>query len=708
MRVRRIRITSFGAVRDRDYSMGGGMTVLYGPNESGKTSTMEFVRSVLVPSRRRTQYPARSKTDSGTLDVMDDDGSESALELSSKDVKGRRPECVEGMDPDTFREIFAMDPRTLDADDRITSGEIKSRFLTLPGGENMPSAMEWADDSVKASIGLRSNSQSRLRGVEERIARLREGIINQRSRADEYGDMAAELASKEEELKRMSTESERDQSDRDLFKRYESNRGNYERLAELRSRRVALGEFVAVTEEDTDRRGRLTASAESADIRLEELKGQKAEAERGLNGVDRRRVLSHSEEINRLPGRLQQYDRDREELSHATTTQPRPAPAKRSSNRGLVAAGAALVVVGVVLAIAVSYYASLVALAGAVAVVLGLTRGRGTAQPKPTYDGRTEEIRQRVSAFESDVQRLSSELGVRTSDVGTAVATMRRMVEDAASVQRFEMSIMKARMEASEAKTELSGFLSRFGGEQGFDSSLARTREANEIDTAISAITAAIASAGLDPDKPECPVAWEESGMQKEMQDLSGEIAALKARMESILDMKGLESDMDRLQELETERRRILKDGAVAVLSKEIAERACSAAYGGVQPDVVRSADRYLRSMTGSRYSMAVDPETNDISVTSEDGTKGMSEWSSGLRAQVLLSLKLAIAREMGDGKVPVILDDVLLPFDSERKGGALRALSDISNDMQVMLFTCDAETRDLASLIGGVTVMNM
>ena len=54
---------------------------------------------------------------------------------------------------------------------------------------------------------------------------------------------------------------------------------------------------------------------------------------------------------------------------------------------------------------------------------------------------------------------------------------------------------------------------------------------------------------------------------------------------------------------------------------------------------------------------------------------------------------------------MPVILDDVLLPFDSERKEGAIRALAGIADEMQVLLFTCDEETRRLSVETGVRTV---
>ena len=86
MRIRSVRIGSFGAMRDRTFSVGEGMTVFHGPNESGKTTLMEFIRTTLVPSNKRNQYPAREKTDSGTL-VYEQDGAERTIRLVQKSVE---------------------------------------------------------------------------------------------------------------------------------------------------------------------------------------------------------------------------------------------------------------------------------------------------------------------------------------------------------------------------------------------------------------------------------------------------------------------------------------------------------------------------------------------------------------------------------------------------------------------------------------------
>ena len=97
MRIRSVSIRSFGSLRDRSYGVSQGMTVFHGPNESGKTTVMEFIRTCLVPSNKRNQNPAREKTDSGTL-VYEQDGEERTLRLVQKTVGGDRPRMPTGTD----------------------------------------------------------------------------------------------------------------------------------------------------------------------------------------------------------------------------------------------------------------------------------------------------------------------------------------------------------------------------------------------------------------------------------------------------------------------------------------------------------------------------------------------------------------------------------------------------------------------------------
>ena len=52
MIIRRLNIKNFGKIHDRDLELSPGMNVLYGENESGKTTVHTFIRSMFYGVRR--------------------------------------------------------------------------------------------------------------------------------------------------------------------------------------------------------------------------------------------------------------------------------------------------------------------------------------------------------------------------------------------------------------------------------------------------------------------------------------------------------------------------------------------------------------------------------------------------------------------------------------------------------------------------------
>lgn len=712
MRIVRIRIGSFGAIRDRDYRVDEGMTVFHGPNESGKTSTMEFIRSVLSPTNAKKLYPARNKSDNGILDIVDGD-SVKEIRYDSKKVIGDVPAEVRGIDPTLFREIFAMDPDTLDKSDSITKGEIKKRFLTVPGGDRLPEAIEWADEEVKDVVGLRSNSGSKLLRINESISRTEAEVADMKRRADEYGDLADKAAKLKEQKEALQQSGDEDLKTRSIYENYKRNEGNYSQLEALRSERASLGEFREVTVDDVDERARLVAEEDSAKKAAEKLENDYRVAKDVLGGVDYRKVSAQSMRIERVVSGLGQYHADGDAIESARSRPAEPtlltkeAPAK--GGRTIALLGIVIAALGAVLGIAVSPACFVITAAGIAVAAIEIIKGRsGTSEPAPVQRPAGVDVQpciERRQSYENEVRSLCSELGTASSGIDSAVGELDRLRHVASEVVRLEKPRMNARAESVSAINSLLMFYQPFSGSDGFESARTRTARAKEIDGRIATFEAAIRNSGLDPNVPECPVQWDGRDDSAEISEIDRSIGTIEEQMRAILDMKELEKAMDRLENLRSERKEILRNGAVAIIAKGMIESSCSEAYETVQPGVVDSADRYLKMMTGGRYSLSIDPTDNDINVVSEDGRKGLEAWSSGLKAQVLLSIKLAVAKEMGGGDVPVILDDVLLPFDSERKEGAIRALAGIADEMQVLLFTCDEETRRLSEEAGVRTV---
>ena len=62
MVIRRLKIKNFGKIRDKDMELSPGLNVLYGENESGKTTTHTFIRSMFFGIRRLRGKAAQNDT----------------------------------------------------------------------------------------------------------------------------------------------------------------------------------------------------------------------------------------------------------------------------------------------------------------------------------------------------------------------------------------------------------------------------------------------------------------------------------------------------------------------------------------------------------------------------------------------------------------------------------------------------------------------
>lgn len=706
MKIRRIRIRSFGGIRDRDYPAGECMTVFYGPNESGKTSTMEFIRDTLSPDNKRNKYPARGRTDEGTLEY-EEDGAEKSVSLKGRTVSGTPPECMKGMDPELYRNIFSLNAETLDKTDALTKGDVKTKFLTVPGADGMPEVLKWVDSEVKDAYGVRSNSDSKLNRLNAELDRSRIAISDMRSKASEYGALAEKRDSLIGKKNGLIEAGAADAEVRSVYENYQSNKGNYERLAGKREELRNLGEFRAVSEEDIGRRAELTAALETARAEKQGLEDEKAAARMRLGGADPRVVESLSQDIGLMPGRLSAYREDVERLS-SMRREPAPVRQERKGSKTGAVIGLLVVIAGIVLGIAVHPAAFVLSAAGVVMAAFALKGGKNVPAEQPRDDGRRAELEGKVTGFENDLRTMCADLDVQSRNPESAVRELTGLVEAAASLKAVEQKLMASRAKFAEAESRLMSFYQPYAGPEGFEAARAKTLRRTALDRDMASLEEAIRSSGLDPQSPECPVHWEASGNDAALAEIGREIGETESRMRAILSMEDLEAEMDRLSGLKAAKEEIMRRGAVAMIAQRLITDACNEAYGTISPGVITSADKFLRYMTEGKYSMSIDPASGDIALRTDGETKEMSKWSSGLRAQALLSIKLAIAKEMGGEKVPVILDDVLLPFDSERKAGAIRALAEASYEMQILLFTCDAETAELSAGTDWVSVIEM
>jgi hypothetical protein len=125
------------------------------------------------------------------------------------------------------------------------------------------------------------------------------------------------------------------------------------------------------------------------------------------------------------------------------------------------------------------------------------------------------------------------------------------------------------------------------------------------------------------------------------------------------------------------------------------------------QPETLREASGYLARLTGGRYVRVWTPLGEETLRMDDSAGQALpiEVLSRGTREQLFLSLRMALvglyARQ--GATMPLVLDDVLVNFDTERAGAAGAALRDFAaTGHQLLVFTCHEH---LAALFESIDV---
>ncbi|NLL95066.1 MAG: AAA family ATPase [Thermoplasmatales archaeon] len=299
MRIRRIHIKSFGNMTNwHSGDLGDGVTIVYGDNEAGKTTITEFVRGTLFPSRGQ-KYPAYEKTDSGTIVVEMDDGERRVYERKGRRTteQGGKPLPGEesNLDADTYSSLYAMGLEQLTNAKLISGGEFRSRFLTVPGGENIPAVSE---DIRNGMLDLMNRERlTSNKGIGKSLAEIRaaeEGIASAKADDDAFDGLFAErarLEGKAEELRRRDALSRDEGMRRGII---DSQAGNLERLDAL-GVEIEILSTLEVSGGDVARHQSLKTKAEGAMERLAVAEGKVPPPE--LEGRTAEEVLALADDI---------------------------------------------------------------------------------------------------------------------------------------------------------------------------------------------------------------------------------------------------------------------------------------------------------------------------------------------------------------------------------------------------------------------------
>lgn len=131
--------------------------------------------------------------------------------------------------------------------------------------------------------------------------------------------------------------------------------------------------------------------------------------------------------------------------------------------------------------------------------------------------------------------------------------------------------------------------------------------------------------------------------------------------------------------------------------TKELLEKAYEEMKKSVTPKFTQNLSELIKKITDGKYQKVSIHEEKGLIVELQNGEYiPASLLSVGTIDQLYLSLRLAMLDEISQEKMPIILDEAFAYFDEERLKNSLLFLLEQAREHQIMLFTCTKREKQI------------
>ena len=715
--LKRVVMDAYGAFARREVgSFAPGLNVVFGPNESGKTTLASAIGGVLfgwpdARMERNTYRPAHSER-AVTLEFAEEDGPSVVRCTRVRNAEGIKPDphpsIISDIDAETYGTIFSLDSDELRSLGHV--GDVTSRLLTA--GAGTASSPAGAVRALNASL---SDCFSRAAAKGNSIANIQARLDEVRAQVNEAQAQAARYRREDGEMAELAK------------RRVELQRAVVRLNQEIESI-TAQRETLLHAQDETER---LSADLAALDEQMSQLEAEEAELEarRGerylrLDAVEERTLRESlddmAEERNRLEHGVALAKQDYalsvaghealEEADDVKRLQERATRQKRLQ----VALSAVLpilfAVAGTYVFVRGRHISSLSITVLGVALVFSAVIMALAAIVMLFRPNRMEEdVEARLRDSQLVMQKDKRKLQVSEE----ALSEHNRRVDEflaEAGMQRARGSLRRARAlldETGELRAQATVLDQR---RQSIESQRASIQKA--LDRCSSDRANAFSTLGQEGSAP-LSVIDERLRLRTEQRDAQlrtmesvnaryGELSATlgQARHAKAFDEAKLAQNM-----LRTRMQDALEDYARLLLARRMLEEAIASWEGDSQPAVYRQASELFSLMTDGAWSQVRISREGALEAVRANGEPCAIEvLSLGTCQQLYLSLRIALlmtARNVGVN-VPIVADDILVNFDASRRKGAARALALLATRRQVIILTCHREVvrlmQDVAS----------
>ena len=186
--------------------------------------------------------------------------------------------------------------------------------------------------------------------------------------------------------------------------------------------------------------------------------------------------------------------------------------------------------------------------------------------------------------------------------------------------------------------------------------------------------------------------------LESEINNLKVENNRLELQKENIEpQLENLSSLEEELYSLKEQYEELKKNNTSIELVKTLLARAYDNMKNSVSPVFTEKLSNNIETITKGKYCKLNFADEQGLIVELENGNYIPAErLSTGTIDQLYLSLRLAMLDEISNEKVPIILDEAFAYYDDERLKNILIYLVNEFKDRQIIIFTCSHREKDI------------
>ena len=190
-----------------------------------------------------------------------------------------------------------------------------------------------------------------------------------------------------------------------------------------------------------------------------------------------------------------------------------------------------------------------------------------------------------------------------------------------------------------------------------------------------------------------------------EIEKIQNEINNKKLKLHTLnLDKKNIEPQLDNLSKIEedlvnnNDKMLTLQNLNMSMnLAKEVLNSAYEKMKSSVTPKFTENLSYNISNITNGKYNKVMFNEEEGLIVELQNGDYiPVNRFSIGTIDQLYLSLRLSMINELSDETVPIFLDEAFAFYDDDRLKNILEYLNTKFGDRQIIIFTCTNREKNI------------